>query len=126
MRIESKHLFSENVSPFVKSIILKKRAGITLTEQEKRRFEIESIRLNESVVSMVELPKNSDRLSPTQSLKNTFGKKKSFDELGDDEEIDLDEILRGMGYEVEEPEEEIDYLSDEEYKQILKDLGLDG
>ena len=46
-------------------------------------------------------------MSPTQSLKNTFGSKKSIEDMDDDEEIDLEEILREMGYE-EEPEEEFD------------------
>jgi hypothetical protein len=146
MRIESKHLFSESISPLVKSIILKKRAGIKLTERETRRLELESRRLNE-VVSMVQIPTGGDRLSPTQSLKNTFDSKKPFEELEDDEEIDLDEILREMGYgedkeEVydldellremgysdeldEKEEEEIEYLSDEDYERIMKELGIE-
>jgi hypothetical protein len=146
MRIESKHLFSESVSPMVKSIILKKRAGIKLTKQETRRLELESRRLNE-VVSMVQIPTGGDRLSPTQSLQNTFGSKKPFDELEDDDEIDLDEILREMGYGEDEEEvvdldeilkemgyseelddeedEEFERIRDEEYHQILRDLGLE-
>ena len=53
IRVETKHLFNENTSPFVKSIIMKKRAGLKITEQEERRLQ----RFNESV-SMKEIPKN--------------------------------------------------------------------
>jgi hypothetical protein len=119
MRIESKHLFSENISPFVKSIILKRRAGIKLTEQEENRFQRESRRLNE-VVSMVEVPKNP--ISPTGRIANTFGNKKSIEDMDDDEEIDLDEILREMGYYDNEEEDE---LSDDELQKVLRDLELE-
>ena len=144
MRIETKHLFSENISPFVKSIILKKRAGIKLTEQESRRLELESRRLNE-VVSMVQIPIDKPMVSPTQSLKNTFGSKKSIEDLDDEDEVDLEEILREMGYgedeeEVidldeilkemgyseeldDEDEEEFERISDEEFEKIKRELG---
>ena len=108
MRLDTKTLFNENTSPFVKSIIMKRRAGIQLTEKEEKRFKREVSKLHESAISMVELPKNSDRLSPTQSLKNTFGSKKSIEDMHDDDEIDLEEILREMGYYEDEPEEELD------------------
>ena len=106
MRLDTKTLFNENTSPFVKSLIMKRRAGIPLTEKEEKRFKKEVSKLHESVVSMVEIPKNSDRMSPTQSLKNTFGSKKSIEDMDDDDEIDLEEILREMGYYEDEPEEE--------------------
>jgi len=142
MRIESKHLFSENISPLVKSIILKKRAGIKLTEQETRRLELESRRLNE-VVSVVQPSKYHDRTSPTGRLLQTWGKEDEdlddevdLEEIlremgyGEDEEevVDLDEILKEMGYSEElddEEEEEFERISDEEYHQILRDLGLE-
>lgn len=142
MRIESKHLFSENISPFVKSIILKKRAGIKLTEQETRRLELESKRLNETV-SVVQPSKYHDRNSPTSRLLQTWGKEDEdlddevdLEEIlremgyGEDEEevIDLDEILKEMGYSDElddEEEEEFEKISDEEFKVILRDLGIE-
>ena len=84
MRLDTKTLFNENTSPFVKSIIMKRRSGIQLTEKEEKRFKREVSKLHESVVSMVETPKNSDRMSPTQSLKNTVGSKKSIEDMDDD------------------------------------------
>ena len=121
MRLDTKTLFNENTSPFVKSLIMKRRAGIQLTEKEEKRFKKEVSKLHESVVSMVEIPKNSDRMSPTQSLKNTFGSKKSIEDMDDDEEIDLEEILREMGYE-EEPEEEFDLgdYDEDELKEYIR------
>ena len=100
-------LNDKNVSPNQRRIRLKELSGQILTESEKKKLKPRKSLLNESVVSMVELPKNSDRMSPTQSLKNTFGSKKSWDELEDDDEIDLEEILREMGYYEDEDEESI-------------------
>jgi len=125
MRLDNKVLFNENTSPYVKSIILKRRAGLKLNEQEEKRFKREVSKLHESVVSMVEIPKNSDRLSPTQSLKNTFGSTESIEDM-DDDEIDLEEILREMGYYEDEPEEEEldlgDYDEDELREYIRKQI----
>ena len=36
MRTETKHLFNEQVSPNIKALVLKKRAGIQLTEREQK------------------------------------------------------------------------------------------
>lgn len=117
MRIETKHLFTENISPYVKSIILKKRAGIKLTEQESRRLELVSRRLNETV-PVIQPSKYHDRTSPTSRLLQTWGKEED-DDLED--EIDLDEILREMGYE-EEPKDEIDVedFDEDEFKEYIK------
>ena len=87
MRIESKHLFSENISPFVKSLVMKRRAGIQLTEREERRLEKESKKMNDST-----------------------------DELED--EVDLDEILKEMGY--DEDEMDITQLSKSELKELIR------
>ena len=38
IRIETKHLFSESVSPNIKRLILKRRSGIPLTERELDRL----------------------------------------------------------------------------------------
>lgn len=100
-------LNDKNISPNQLRIRLKELSGQILTESEKKKLKPRKSLLNESVVSMVELPKNSDRMSPTQSLKNTFGSKKSWDELEDDDEIDLEEILREMGYYEDEDEESV-------------------
>ena len=74
------------------------------------------------VVSMVEPTKYHNRLSPTNHLKKTFGGKKPFEEIEDEVMIDLDEILREMGYEDEVEDEE---LSDEEFQTVLRDLGVE-
>ena len=34
IRIETKHLFNEGVSPHIKSLVMKRRAGIKLTDKE--------------------------------------------------------------------------------------------
>ena len=66
------------------------------------------------VVSMVEPSKYHNRLSPTNHLKKTFGSKPNEEE---EVEIDLDEILMEL-------EDEDDYLSEEEFQKVLRDLGV--
>ena len=108
IRIESKHLFSENTSPWVKSIILKKRAGITLNEQEENRLKV----FNESV-SMVEIPKNRKQNVPSKHIQQP-----EEDELED--MVDLDEILREMGYGDDEDTEDITKLDRSSLKDLIK------
>lgn len=72
------------------------------------------------VVSMVEPSKYHNRLSPTNHLKKTFGGKKPYEEIEDEVEIDLDEILREMGYEDDEEE-----VTDDELRDVLIDLGVE-
>ena len=108
IRIESKHLFSENTSPWVKSIILKKRAGITLNEQEENRLKV----FNESV-SMVEIPKNRKQNVPSKHIQQP-----EEDELEDT--IDLDELLREMGYGDDEDTEDITKLDRESLVSLIK------
>ena len=104
---------NENISPNQRRLRLKELSGQKLTEKEKQTL------LRKESVSMVQPSKYHDRTSPTGRLLKTWGN--SEEEL--DQEIDLDEILREMGYEGEEETE--DELSDEEYQQVMKDLGLD-
>ena len=108
IRIESKHLFSENTSPWVKSIILKKRAGIPLNEQEENRLKV----FNESV-SMVEIPKNRKQNVPSKHIQQP-----EEDELED--MVDLDEILREMGYGDDEDTEDITKLDRSSLKDLIK------
>ena len=111
-------LISERTSPYMKRLVLMERAGIKLTDKQKKK-------LNE-VVSMVEPSKYHNRLSPTHHLKNTFPNPNDIDEL--EFENTLQEILREMGYEDDEdllPTIDMDDLpdvSDEEMEQIIKDL----
>ena len=39
-RIETKHLFSENTSPYIKRLVLMKRSGIELSERDKRKKQL--------------------------------------------------------------------------------------
>jgi len=114
-RIETKWLFNENVSPHLKSLVLKSRAGITLTEREKKKLKC----FNESVSMVSPTALHNRIVKPPKPIEEP----KTFDELDMDDEIDLEEILREMGY-YEEDEKE-DEISDEEYKQLMKDMGLD-
>ena len=108
IRVETKHLFNENTSPFVKSIIMKKRAGLKITEQEERRLQ----RFNESV-SMKEIPKNPKGLVPPNYIPQP-----DEDELED--MIDLDELLREMGYGDDEDTEDITKLDRSSLKDLIK------
>lgn len=108
IRVETKHLFNENTSPFVKSIIMKKRAGLKITEQEERRLQ----RFNESV-SMKEIPKNPKGLVPPNHIPQP-----DEDELED--MIDLDELLREMGYGDDEDTEDITKLGRSSLKDLIK------
>ena len=104
---------NENISPNQRRLRLKELSGQKLTEKEKQTL------LRKESVSMVQPSKYHDRTSPTGRLLKTWGN--SEEDL--DQEIDLEEILREMGYEGDE--ETQDELSDEEYQQVMKDLGLD-
>lgn len=95
---------------------------IQLKGEELRERLIQLSQPISEVVSMVEPTKYHNRLSPTNHLKKTFGGKKPFEEIEDEVMIDLDEILREMGYEDEVEDEE---LSDEEFQMVLRDLGVE-
>ena len=112
-------LKDSNLSPNQRRIRLMELSGIPISEKEKKRL------LNESV-SMVEIPKNRTQVVP----------KKPHPQPED--EIDLDEILREMGYyddeeddlrddftdEVEE-DDSISNMSRKELKQMIQDIVLD-
>lgn len=107
-RVESKHLFSENTSPYIKRLVLMKRSGIELSERDKRKLE----RFTESV-SMVTPPPKHERDKMTNRIFNG-------NDISDieDEEIDLDEILKEMGY--DEDEMDITQLSKSELKELIR------
>ena len=110
----------DNLSPNQRRIRLMELSGITITEREKKRL------LNESL-SMVEIPKNRTQVVPKKPQQEPY-----------EDEIDLDEILREMGYyddeeddlredftdEVEE-DDSISNMSREELKQMIQDIILD-
>ena len=60
--------------------------------------------------------------SPTSHLTKTFGSQKSIEDMDEDDEIDLDEILREMGYEDEYDYSDEDDISEDELQKILNDL----
>ena len=98
-------LNSESSSPYMKRLVLMKRAGIQLTDKQNKR-------LDESV-SMVEIPKNRTQLVS----------KKPIQEPNEDD-IDLNEILREMGYYEDEVEEDdiISNMSRDELKELVRDV----
>ena len=127
-------LINENSSPYMKRLVLMKRAGIRLTNKQKNR-------LNESVSQILPM-KYHDRMGIQGSMM------KQFKDLDDDEELDLSEfiddddsdndseifdaILKEMGYDVDEEEDEsirnmedITQLTDNELEEIITELELD-
>ena len=104
IRIETKHLFNEGVSPHIKSLVMKKRAGIKLTDKEESKLK----RFSESV-SMVERPKNRTQVQ----LPKPIEEPKSFDDLGDDEELELQELIDEL-------------MLDMELQEILEEMGYEG
>ena len=104
IRIETKHLFNEGVSPHIKSLVMKRRAGIKLTEKEESKLK----RFSESV-SMVEIPKNRTQVQ----LPKPIEEPKSFDELDDDEELDLEGLIE-------------DFMFEMELQEILEEMGYEG
>jgi len=113
-------LKDSNLSPNQRRIRLMELSGVPISERDKKRL------LNESV-SMVEIPKNRTQVVPKKPQQEPY-----------EDEIDLDEILREMGYyedeeddlredftdEVEE-DDSISNMSREELKQMIQDIVLD-
>lgn len=114
-------LNDNNISPYVKRLVLKERAGIQLSEGETKR-------LKNEVVSMVSPTAHHDRMKPVVStLKSVdsseedeeFDLQELIDELED--EINLEDILKEMGFDGEEDEsiDEVNYNS-KGYKEARK------
>ena len=72
--------------------------------------------INESV-SMVEIPKNP--ISPTGRLLKTWKNQQPIEDMDDDEEIDIDEILK----ELEREEDSIDLgdFTEDDIRNFIKD-----
>lgn len=106
IRIETKHLFNEGVSPHIKSLILKRRAGIKLTENEERKLK----RFSESVSIVSPTPHHQRQVK--LPISNTHDLE--FDvELEDDEELDLQELID-------------EFMLEVELDEILKEMGYEG
>ena len=107
IRIETKHLFNEGVSPHIKSLVMKRRAGIKLTEKEESKLK----RFSESV-SMVSPTAHSHKMG-LQTPPKPIEEPKSFDDLEDDEELDLQELIDEL-------------MLDMELQEILEEMGYEG
>ena len=125
-------LISEHSSPYIKRLVLMKRAGIKLNDKQKKR-------LSESVSQVLPI-KYHDRMGIQNSSL------KQFKDLEDDDELDLSElmddevsdedselfdaILKEMGYGDDDEEEyeptidmeDIPELTDEELELVIKEL----
>jgi len=108
-RIETKHLFSENTSPNIKRIVMMKRSGIPISKRNEEKLN----RFSESVSMTLPPPKHERDRVQKSMIRNGNDISDIEDEFEDD--IDLDEILREMGYEEEDEEYDIDENEDEEY-----------
>jgi hypothetical protein len=123
-------LINESSSPYLKRLVLMKRAGIKLNDKQKKR-------LNETV-GMVLPMKYHDRMGIQGSSV------KQFKDLEDDDELDLSEltddevsdkddelfdaILKEMGYDDDESiknMEDIPQLTDDELEEIISELELE-
>jgi len=125
-------LISEHSSPYIKRLVLMKRAGIKLNDKQKKR-------LSESVSQVLPI-KYHDRMGIQNSSL------KQFKDLEDDDELDLSElmddevsdedselfdaILKEMGYGDDDEEEyeptidmeDIPELTDDELEEIIREL----
>jgi len=117
-------LNENNISPNQRRIRLMELSNIPLTEDEKRYLKPRT-----ESVSLKEIPKNRKGVVPPNYIPQP-----DEDELED--MVDLDEILREMGYEesddlredfTDEVEEDdsISNMSREELKQMIQDIVLD-
>jgi hypothetical protein len=117
-------LSENNISPQQRRIRLMELGNITLNEKQKKNLQPRNCKCINESVSMVEIPKNRKSLVP----------KKPHPQPQD--EIDLEEILKEMGYgesedlgddfesDVEE-DETISNMSIEELKQMIQGIVLD-
>ena len=99
---------NENISPNQRRLRLKELSGQKLTNKEK-----ETLKRNicESV-SMKQVSKYHDRMvKPPHSIPQP-----------EEDEIDLDEILKEMGYYDDESEEELDDYSEDEIREYIRDI----
>ena len=113
-RIETKHLFSENTSPNIKRIVMMKRSGIPLSKRDEEKL----TRFSESVSMTLPPPKHERDRVQKSMIRNGNDISDIEDEFEDD--IDLDEILREMGYEEEDEEYDIQTMTSSEIKELIK------
>ncbi len=115
MRLPSKKLFCENTSPLIKALILKKRAGITLSEREEKQLEKEALK---ETVSMT-MPSNyHNRLaSLPQPIQEPYSD--DLDETDTLSKEELENLVKRMVLDMLDNEEEYE---DEDWNEILENL----
>lgn len=120
-RVETKHLFNENISPNIKKLVMMKRSGLPLTEGQKLELEL----FNEMVSVVQPTPKHTrDRDISSMRLKGDYDPIDLDDEDDDDFYEDLRELMDELGLETqEEEEEELDL--EQVVKELEEDLMLD-
>ena len=99
---------NENISPNQRRIRLMELSGVPLTEDDKRKLKPRT-----ESVSMKEIPKNRKGVVPPNYIPQP-----DEDELED--MIDLDELLREMGYGDDEDTEDITKLDRSSLKDLIK------
>ena len=98
---------NENISPNQRRLRLKELSGQKLTNREKESLKRKIC----ETVSVKQVSKYHDRMvKPPHSIPQP-----------EDDEIDLDEILREMGYYDDESEEDDDY-SEDEIREYIRDI----
>ena len=106
------NLKCKNLSPNQRRIRLQELSGIPISEKNKKRI------LNETVTQILPM-----RLGDRNKIQSSMIKSMEFDELEDEDEVDLEEILKEMGYSDEEGLKPSDFeLTDEELQSIQDEL----
>ena len=113
-RIETKHLFSENTSPNIKRIVMMKRSGIPLSKRDEEKL----TRFSESVSMTLPPPKHERDRVQKSMIWNGNDISDIEDEFED--EVDLDEILKEMGYEEDDEEYDIQNMTKSEVKELIR------
>lgn len=120
-RVETKHLFNENISPNIKKLVMMKRSGLPLTEGQKLELEL----FNEMVSVVQPTPKHTrDRDISSMRLKGDYDPIDLDDEDDDDFYEDLRELMDELGLETQE-EEEDELNLEEVIRDLEEDLMLD-
>ena len=117
-------LSENNISPQQRRIRLMELGNIPLNEKQKKNLQPRNCKCINESVSMVEIPKNRKSLVPKKSQPQP------------EDEIDLDEILKELGYgesedigdDIDEDEGYNDFIgmmSKSELKQMIQGIVLD-
>ena len=121
-RVETKHLFNENIHPHIKKLVMMKRSGIPLTEEQKLELEL----FNEMVSVVQPTPKHTrDRNISSMRLKGDYDPIDLDDEDDDDFYEDLRELMDELGLETQDEEEEEELDLEQVVKELEEDLMLD-